>query len=219
LRGLLFNQHIFINFSIDLVIVIILNIFQFAKNLKTMKLKKIIFLSILGIVLVIIGFVGYSILTTRSHSPASKMEFTDGDFHLSIDYCRPYKKGRLIFGEKSEDALLPFGEYWRTGANEATEIEFNQEITINGNILPAGRYRFYTVPGQSEWTVAFNTELGKWGYAEPDYNLDIYQTEVPVNQISQSLEQFTITGEKSGENSMDIVLAWDQTQVKIPVNY
>lgn len=184
-----------------------------------MKLKKIILLIFLGIILIGAGFVAYIMLTTKSHSPAEKLEYTDGDLILTVEYCRPYKKGRLIFGEKSEGALLPFGEYWRTGANEATEVEFNKDISINGNSLPAGRYRFYTVPGKSDWTIAFNSELGKWGYGEPDYNLDVLVLEIPSNDGSDLLEQFTISATKASENSMELILAWDRTTVSIPINY
>ena len=184
-----------------------------------MNIKKITLISLSGIVLIVIGYIAYSFLTTRSHSPADRVEFSDGDFQLSIDYCRPYKKGRIIFGEESEGALLPYGKYWRTGANEATEIEFNKDIKIKGNTLNAGRYRFYTIPGKNTWTVAFNSELGKWGYGEPNYEMDVLRTEIPAGQLDQSLEQFTISGEMEGENAVNIVLAWDQSQVKIPVQY
>ena len=164
-------------------------------------------------------FFGYIILTTKSHSPADRMEFTDSEFELSIDYCRPYKKERLIFGEESDGALLPYGKYWRTGANEAAEIEINRDIDINGEKLEAGRYRFYTIPGKNTWIIAFNSEIGKWGYGEPDYELDILRAEVPVDILPQSIEQFTITGEHLGNRKMNIVLRWDTTQVKIPVSF
>jgi hypothetical protein len=184
-----------------------------------MKIKKIVLLSLLAIVIIVIVFFGYIILTTKSHSPADRMEFSDGEFELTIDYCRPFKKERLIFGDASDGALLPYGKYWRTGANEATEIEFNRDININGEKLIAGRYRFYTIPDKNTWTIAFNSELGKWGYGEPDYDLDILRIEVPVEILPQSIEQFTIIGEQSGNRRMNIVLHWEITQVSIPVSY
>jgi hypothetical protein len=184
-----------------------------------MNLKKIILFSFLGVLLIAIGFIAYIMLTTKSHSPADRMEFSDGEFELSIDYCRPYKKGRLIFGEEIDGALLPYDKYWRTGANEATEIEFNKDIEINGKELNAGRYRFYTIPGQSDWIIAFNSELGKWGYGEPDYELDVLRLEIPMIELSQSTEQFTITSELVGERKMNMILTWDTTQIKIPISF
>lgn len=184
-----------------------------------MKLKKIILLIVLGIILIGAGFMAYLMLTTKSHSPAEKLEFTDGDFHLTVDYCRPYKKGRLIFGEESEDALQPYGKYWRTGANEATEVEFNKEVSINGNTIAAGRYRFYTVPGKNTWTVAFNNELGKWGYGEPDYDLDVLVLELPPEDESEVIEQFTISASRTTDNNLELILAWDKTVVRMPISY
>jgi hypothetical protein len=184
-----------------------------------MNLKKIILLIILGIILIGAGFMAYLILTTKSHSPAEKLEFSDGSFKLTVDYCRPYKKGRMIFGEKSEGALLPYGEYWRTGANEATEVEFNKGVSINGNSIAAGRYRFYTVPGKITWTVAFNSELGKWGYGEPDYDLDVFVLELPAQDRSEVIEQFTISASGTTENNLELILAWDKTAVRIPISY
>jgi hypothetical protein len=184
-----------------------------------MNIKKILLYSILGIVLIAIGFVAYTMLTTRSHSPAAQMEFKDGDFELTINYCRPFKKDRLIFGDKSEDALVPFGEYWRTGANEATEIEFNRDIQFNGKRLNAGRYSLYTFPGKDIWIVGINSDKDKWGYGEPDYDQDVLRTEIPVHKKTQITEQFTISGEKQGKNTMDVVLSWDQTQIIIPITY
>ena len=184
-----------------------------------MKLKKIILLIVLGIILIGAGFIAYLMLTTKSHSPAEKLEFTDGDFKLTVDYCRPYKKGRLIFGEESEGALQPYGVYWRTGANEATEVEFNKDVSIKGNLIPAGRYRFYTVPNKSAWKVAFNSELGKWGYGEPDYELDVLVLEISSTTGSELVEQFNISASKISDNSMELKLAWDKTIVDIPINY
>jgi len=184
-----------------------------------MNFKKIILFSLAGIILIVVAYAAYLMLTTRSHSPVERMVFMDSNFQLSVDYCRPFKKGRIIFGEESEGALLPFGKYWRTGANEATEIEFNRDIQVNGNTLRSGRYRLYTIPQKNSWTIAFNSELEKWGYGEPNYELDVLRMEASVDELMQALEQFTISGEKTGENRMDIVLAWDHTLVKIPISY
>jgi hypothetical protein len=184
-----------------------------------MKLKKIILLIILGIILIAAGFMAYLMLTTRSHSPAEKLEYSEGDFTLTVDYCRPYKKDRLIFGEESEGALLPYGGYWRTGANEATEIEFNKDLSINGNSIAAGRYRFYTVPNKGTWTVVLNSELGKWGYGEPDHDLDVLVLEIPSKSGAEVTEQFTILASKATDHNMELILAWDMTEVRIPINY
>jgi flagellar basal body rod protein FlgC len=136
---------------------------------------------------------------------------------MSITYCKPYKKGRVIFGAETDDALQPYGEYWRTGANESTEVTFEQDVIFNGETVKAGTYRFYTVPGEKEWTVALNTELGVWGAYEPDYSLDIHKSKVMVEKTPEETEQFTMSYDPQ-DNHVNIVLNWDKTMVKIPVS-
>jgi len=177
---------------------------------------------IYGILVVIIllgGYIGYILLTTRSHSPADVVIFQDDDFLLTIDYCRPSKKGRLIFGNEPEEALVPYGKYWRTGANEATEIEFNRDISVSGNSLAAGRYRLYTVPDEEEWIIAFNSELEKWGYNEPDYSQDVLRIRAVPIYADTVCEQFLITAKPVQTSQLEIKLHWDETLVPFSVNY
>lgn len=180
---------------------------------------KYILYSILILILLAAAYALYSFLTTKNHSPADTLVYQDGDFLLTLDYSRPYKKGRLIFGDESDKALVPYGKYWRTGANEASEIEFNRDIEIIGNPLPAGRYRFYTIPGRKEWIVAFNSELGKWGYSEPDYTMDVLRVKTAPVETDSLSEQFQIRAESLGKGQMVIHLDWDHTRVPITVDY
>ncbi len=177
---------------------------------------------IYGIVILILAagvYAGYSFLTTKNHSPADTLVYQDGDFLLTLDYSRPFKKNRLIFGSDPEKALIPYGKYWRTGANEASEIEFNRDINISDKQLKAGRYRFYTIPGEKEWILAFNSELGKWGYAEPDYSLDVLRIKTSPLQADSVFEQFLIIAEPIQADQLTIKLLWDQTMVPIKINY
>lgn len=176
-------------------------------------LKKVI----IGLVIVIIGYFVYGVLTTRSHSPLASAEGTSGDLTVSVDYCQPYKKGRLIFGEESADALVPYGKYWRLGANDATEITFSQDVNFAGEPLSAGRYRMYAVPYADSWEVSLNSQLGEFGYFEPDYTLDVLKVEVPVQQSPQELEQLTMTFD-SDSTGLQLNMAWDQTQVSVPIS-
>ncbi|GAK89641.1 hypothetical protein JCM19297_1469 [Nonlabens ulvanivorans] len=75
-----------------------------------------------------------------------------------VIYSRPAKRDRTIFGE-----LVKYGEVWRTGANEATEIDFFYDVTINGNLVKAGAYSIYTIPGEDEWTFILNSQTNQWG--------------------------------------------------------
>ncbi len=180
---------------------------------------KYIFYGIIIVIVIVAVYAVYSFLTTKNLSPADTLVYQDGDFLLTLDYGRPYKKGRLIFGSETEKALVPYGIYWRTGANEASEIEINRDIEVSGNLLEAGRYRFYSIPGENEWTIAFNSELGKWGYSEPDYSLDVLRVKVSPIPADSVCEQFLITAEPQSNDELVIHLAWDRTLVPVTIDY
>src|SRR5690349_8853960 len=97
----------------------------------------------------------------RPKSPSGKASISHNGLEVSISYSRPYKKGRVIFGDTASGALQPNGQYWRLGANAATEITFNKDVTFAGKPLKAGTYRIYAVPGQGNWEIILNSELGK----------------------------------------------------------
>ena len=180
-------------------------------------MKKKIFLAIAVIIIALVGYVAYLMLTTRNHSPAETVAHNDNGLNVSISYCRPYKKDRVIFGTKEENALQPYGIYWRTGANEATEITFDEDVIFNGETIEAGTYSFYTFPGEKEWTVALNSVTGEWGYSEPDYSKEIHRSKVLADKPDSTIEQFTINYEPQ-DNHVNVVLAWDNALVKIPVS-
>ncbi|MBV6647117.1 MAG: DUF2911 domain-containing protein [Cyclobacteriaceae bacterium] len=174
----------------------------------------------LGTIIVIFGaYVAYIMLTTKNHSPAAIASYEGKDLNITVNYCQPYKKGRLIFSE-SEDALVPYGKKWRTGANEATEITFTNHVKVAGQSLKAGTYSLYTIPDPLEWTVAFNEKLDYWGAGmnDPfDEQLDVLRVKASTATVTSPLEQFTISF--SGTDSLaNMILAWDNTQVVLPLS-
>jgi hypothetical protein len=179
-------------------------------------MKKAIIYAIIGLIFLIGAWFIYRHQVSAAKSPADKAEYSRGDFSLRIRYCRPYKRGRLIFGEESEMALTPFGKYWRTGANDATEIEINKDVLFNNSTLKMGKYRMYTIPGKSEWVIALNSEIGKSGAKEPDYSRDVLRVTVPSAMSEEFYEQFTISI-KDVSDSTWIQLNWDITEIRIPV--
>lgn len=171
------------------------------------------------LILVVAGYVGYLMLTTRSHSPADVARYADGDISIEVFYCRPYKKGRLIFGTEEEGALVPYGRKWRTGANEATEISFSKDVLIDGNLLKAGRYSLYTIPGRDRWTVAFNSKLGYWGKGLGDVfdeSLDVLRATASVQSDLPEVEQFTISLTPS-DSLINMHFSWDKTRATLPI--
>jgi Protein of unknown function (DUF2911) len=174
------------------------------------------FIIIAGVAAVVIaGVLMYYRHYAKSFSPESDVDFEADGLKIHINYNRPYKKGRVIFG-----GLEPYGKVWRTGANEATTIEINKDIKVKGNLLKAGSYSLFTIPGEQTWSVIFNSETGQWGInfdgiANRDPKNDVLTVEVPAVQQEKVIEQFTISIERMGED-MEIVLLWDKTLVSIP---
>ncbi|MBS1491580.1 MAG: DUF2911 domain-containing protein [Bacteroidetes bacterium] len=166
------------------------------------------------IVLLVIAFI-FIRVKTKSHSPEETVRFKDGTLKIDVYYNRPYKKGREIFGK-----LVPFGKTWRTGANETTTFETNQDLTFGNNILKAGKYSLWSVPGEKTWQVIFNSEIPYWGVnfdgeAQRNTPADVLIQEVPVVRHDKMFEQFTISVEKVAEGA-ELVFIWDKTLVVVP---
>ena len=173
------------------------------------------------LLLIIVGVLAYlRFFYTKSFSPESEVNFEAGGLKIHVNYSRPYKKGRLIFGEQKDNALVPYGKVWRTGANEATVFETSQDINIKGKTLKAGTYSFWTLPGAENWKIIFNSEYGQWGVdfngmSNRDPKNDALTVEVPAVIQDKEFEQFTISVEKMSED-MEIILLWDKTLVAVP---
>jgi hypothetical protein len=151
-----------------------------------------------------------------------------GTTYVSVVYSRPYERGRdNIFGSEESGALVPYGERWRTGANEATEITLTGDVTAGGEPLPAGTYSLTTIPGPESWTVHFNSTLGLNGTARrnPESGrfeqvelgpTDVLVVTAPVGTLEEKVEQFTIAFEPAGGGA-DMCLRWITTEVCVPV--
>lgn len=178
-------------------------------------LKKILIGVIVLLVVVGAGFM-YLNYRNRTLSPPGSASLTNGALTVSISYSRPSVRDRVIFGTEEQKALQPYGKYWRLGANEATEISFSTNVLFNGKPVNAGTYRIYAVPGPEQFELALNTELGEWGYSEPDYSKDVLKTTVPVEKLSTPVEQYTITLGKSGSN-INAIFDWSDVRLTVPI--
>jgi hypothetical protein len=131
-----------------------------------------------------------------------------------IIYGRPHRQGRKIFGN-----LLKYGEPWRMGANEATEVEFFKAVTIQNKRIPKGRYVLYCIPEQGQWTIIFNTNLYSWGLKQ-DASKDAYRFTTRTLQSNASIEYFTIVFEKgTTANETVLLMTWDDVLVRLPINF
>jgi hypothetical protein len=159
----------------------------------------------------------YGLFIATPVSPPATASYDEGGLVITVSYSQPSKKGRLIFGTEEAGALQPYGQYWRLGANAATEITFNKDVIFGGNPIKAGAYRIYAVPGPSAFKVTLNSDTGAFfGAPEPDHELDLVTVDAPVQQPPAEVETFTIEM-SSTETGATINFVWDQTQFSVPV--
>ena len=135
-----------------------------------------------------------------------------GDTYVKVVYGSPRMRDRVIFGE-----LVPYGELWRTGANEATELTTTGDLDVNGQTLPAGTYSVFTIPGEETWTVIFSSALGQAaGAGNYDESKDVLRVEASAMETEKPYEGFTIMFEDTDEGKA-LAMAWDETKVALPI--
>lgn len=129
---------------------------------------------------------------------------------IKVVYSRPQKKEREVFGN-----LVPYGEVWRTGADEATEIKLFKDYNVGGTTVKAGTYSLFTIPGEKEWTIILNSDLDSWGHYSYDETKDVARITVPAGKGAEAVEAFGI-GFKPVDKGYHMVLGWDATAVEVP---
>ena len=124
-------------------------------------------------------------------------------------YSRPQKQGRTVFGE-----LVEYGKVWRLGANEATEIEFYQDVKIAGKKINKGRYTLYALVNENSWTMILNKDTDTWGAFKYDSKKDVVRTDVPVQKTNDAIESMSMWFEKTS-GGLSLVVAWEQVKVSL----
>ncbi|WP_370087759.1 DUF2911 domain-containing protein [Ekhidna sp.] len=179
-------------------------------------IKKIL-LGLLALIVIFVLYVLYVIFIAEPVSPPDSVSYNADGLEITVDYSRPFKKDRLIFGEKEDGALQPYGVYWRLGANNATEIEFSDDVIFGGEPVDAGRYRMYAVPGPDVFEISLNSELDVFfAVAEPDYELDVAKIQAQVTYKDQITEQLTISF-SSDSTAVWMNIDWDNYLVAVPI--
>ncbi len=197
-------------------------------------MKHLNLFTIAALVLAVLAFDAYETLAQDLHpsrrpSPIGIAKTHVGDTYVKVTYGRPYVRGREIFGANTDDQtfLVPFGEVWRTGANEATEITVTGDVMLGGQHLDAGTYSIFTEPNADEWVIHVSPYLGLDGTGNFDPSTqtftpvfdpanDVLTLTVPSSRIDEAVDQFTIEFEEAG-NGADMVLQWENTEVRVPV--
>lgn len=177
------------------------------------KPVKIILLVIIVLTAVLIGGFKYMQYSTKQHSPEREVAYNVGGQTVNLYYNSPSANDREIFGN-----LVPYGEVWRTGANEPTTITFSKEVTIAGKKLSAGTYSVWTIPGPDTWEVILNTgEYGwgmGWGGKVPrDPELDAVILTANIVPLDELQEQLVI---RINEETPALELMWEYTMVAVP---
>lgn len=129
-----------------------------------------------------------------------------------VIYSRPLKQGRKVFGE-----LVEYGKVWRLGANEATEIEFFNDVKIGGKKVSKGRYTLYAVVNEKSWVIILNKDTDVWGAFKYDSKKDVARLEVPVEKTEEVTEAMAMIFEKS-LTGINLIIGWEQVRVTLPIS-
>jgi tetratricopeptide (TPR) repeat protein len=145
-------------------------------------------------------------------SPSAKIEQEVGLTNVTVEYSRPGMRGRTIFGD-----LVPYGEKWRTGANNNTKISFDTNVVIDGKELKAGNYAIYSIPQENEWEVLFYEESNNWGLPQDwqDSKVALRAT-APVQEMPMTMQTFTILIDEFQNDSAVLNFIWENTIATLP---
>jgi len=170
-------------------------------------------------------------------SQGASVTQTIGVTDITINYSRPAVKGRAIFGDVSakdnyakgeatldnqnirpkDMVIVPYGHVWRTGANEATQFEVTDDVLINGQKLPAGKYSLHTIPGKDEWTVIFNSDAGQWGSFDYSEAKDVLRVKAKPQWVDDSQELLGYSFDPVGDNAATVNIRWEKVRVPFTV--
>ena len=131
---------------------------------------------------------------------------------MRLIYSRPHLQGRKLFTD-----LLKYGQPWRLGANEATEIDFYRDVMVQGKKIPAGRYVLYCIPEETKWTIVLNNNVDTWGL-KIDSSKDFQRFEIPITHNNTRLEYLTMVFEKTNKGA-NLVIAWSDIVGKLAIEF
>ena len=171
--------------------------------MKNMKLSRFLFA-----ILAVVALIGAVAAQMNRVSPHETTELTLNGKKISVTYGRPSMKGRKIVG-----GLVPFGQVWRTGADEATMLKTDADLTIGSLALPKGSYSIYTLPSETGWKLIVSKMVNQWGTVY-DEKQDLGRVDMKIGKSPAPVEQFTITLAKSGSGGV-IKLAWENTTASV----
>ena len=150
-------------------------------------------------------------------SPLDSLSFTIAGQPVKVCYGRPSSRGRTMLGGKD----IPYGKLWRTGANEPTIFYAPVPLRVAGLNVPPGVYSLYTVPGPREWEIIVNRSTSQWGeegkYTDEVKAEELGRSKLKTEALKAPVETFTIKAEPEGDKAASLLLDWETTRVRIPV--
>ena len=183
--------------------------------------------SIFFTILFLSSYFNYSQIKTPRVSPASAIEQMVGLTEIEVEYSRPSKRGRDIFGN-----VVPFGKIWRTGADNCTTISFSTDVVFNSNtsidgvkisktkIIKAGKYSIFSIPNEESWDVILYSDTDLWGVPRDwDENKIVFKSNYQINKSANSSvkEMFTISFDNVTNNDVDMIFSWDDVSVTVNI--
>jgi hypothetical protein len=148
----------------------------------------------------------------RPSPPAqAQCKLSDGKT-ITVDYSSPRAKGRKIFG-----GLVPYGQVWRSGANEATTFVTDANLTVGGKYVPAGNYTIFTIPTADKWTLIINKKTGEWGTPYKYEGDELARVDMKVSATPSAVENFTIALASMG-GSCNLSMSWENTQASVEIS-
>ncbi|GAB3657580.1 DUF2911 domain-containing protein [Echinicola sediminis] len=167
-------------------------------------------------IMLLMTFVSTSLIAQQIQmpqaSPAASVSQKVGLTDVKVEYSRPSVKGRKIFG-----TLVPYGEVWRTGANASTKISFSDDVTLNGNKVPAGTYAFYVIPNKKEWTVILSDNLELWGSIGYNPEHDVVRFNVPAEKSKEFYETMEISFNDLTNSGASLNLNWEKSGIELDI--
>jgi hypothetical protein len=145
-------------------------------------------------------------------SPPAKASCTLADGKtITVDYSSPRAKGRKIFG-----GLVPYGEVWRAGANEATTFVTTSDLMIAGSHVPAGSYTIFAIPNKDKWALVISKKTGEWGTAYPGQSEDLARIDMKASALPSAVENFTIAFDKTS-GGCTLRMDWETTRASVEI--
>ena len=148
---------------------------------------------------------------SKRPSPPATAECKLAGKTVTIDYSSPRAKGRKIYGD-----LVPYGKVWRAGANEATTLVSDTDLTVGGTTVPSGSYTIFTIPNADKWTLVISKKTGEWGTAYPGPGEDLARVDMTVSKLPSPIENFTISLDKNGAGCT-LHIDWETTRASVDI--